>query len=450
MKTFLRHTLVAALLSSLSTVCLAQAKAPGATSPSVANAAPIEPVDFIVAVVNSEPITNSEVQIELKNALQQAQAQNAPPVDDKRLREQILENLIQKRTQLQLAKETGLRIDTPQIDQAERNIAQQNQLSIAQLHARLAQEGTTPAKFREQLREQLTLQRLREREVEPRVVVSELDIDQYLQAQQSPESVANQLINLGQILVAVPESASAQDTSRLQAKAQEALEKARSGEDFGQLVRTYGDPSTHGNAVAMGLRPPDRYPALFVQAVQGIKPGQLTGPVRSPAGFHVLKLLERVDPDLPPSVIAQSLSRHILLRPSQQIGESQALERLRDFKRRIAQGSATFSGLAREFSQDGSASQGGDLGWASPGMFVPEFEDVMNRLSPGEISEPFVSRFGVHLLQLLERREQALSDQQIRQSIRSMLRQQKLAEAYQSWARDLRDRAYVDIRQAPQ
>ena len=132
------------------------------------------------------------------------------------------------------------------------------------------------------------------------------------------------------------------------------------------------------------------------------------------------------------------------------MSESQALERLRDFKRRIAQGSATFSGLAREFSQDGSASQGGDLGWASPGMFVPEFEDVMNRLSPGEISEPFVSRFGVHLLQLLERREQALSDQQIRQSIRSMLRQQKLAEAYQSWARDLRDRAYVDIRQAPQ
>ena len=450
METFLRQALVAALFGGLSMVCAAQATAPGATTPNVTNSAPIEPVDFIVAVVNSEPITNSEVQIELKNALQQAQAQNARPVDDKKLREQVLENLIQRRTQLQFAKETGLRIDTAQIDQAERNIAQQNQLSIAQLHARLVQEGTTPAKFREQLREQLTLQRLGQREVEPRVVVSELDIDQYLQAQQSPESVANQLINLGQILVAVPESASAQDTSRLQAKAQEALEKARRGEDFGQLVRAYGDPSTHGNAVAMGLRPPDRYPALFVQAVQGIKPGQLTGPVRSPAGFHVLKLLERVDPDLPPSVIVQSLSRHILLRPGQQMSESQALERLRDFKRRIAQGSATFSGLAREFSQDGSASQGGDLGWASPGMFVPEFEDVMNRLSPGEISEPFVSRFGVHLLQLLERREQALSDQQIRQSIRNVLRQQKLAEAYQSWARELRDLAYVDIRQAPQ
>ena len=450
METFLRQALVAALLGGLSMVCAAQATAPGATTPNVTNSAPIEPVDFIVAVVNSEPITNSEVQIELKNALQQAQAQNARSVDNKKLREQVLENLIQRRTQLQLAKETGLRIDTPQIDQAERNIAQQNQLSVAQLHARLAQEGTAPAKFREQLREQLTLQRLREREVEPRVVVSELDIDQYLQAQQSPESVANQLINLGQILVAVPESASAQDTSRLQAKAQEALEKARRGEDFGQLVRTYGDPSTHNNAAGMGLRPPDRYPALFVQAVQGIKPGQLTGPVRSPAGFHVLKLLERVDPDLPPSVIVQSLSRHILLRPGQQMSESQALERLRDFKRRIAQGSATFSGLAREFSQDGSASQGGDLGWASPGMFVPEFEDVMSRLSPGEISDPFVSRFGVHLLQLLERREQALSDQQIRQSIRNVLRQQKLAEAYQSWARELRDRAYVDIRQAPQ
>ena len=238
------------------------------------------------------------------------------------------------------------------------------------------------------------------------------------------------MLNIGQILIAVPESASADELQRLQDRAQEAIKRARAGDKFADLVRTYGEPSTHANGAAMGLRPPERYPALFVDAVLSLQPGEIAGPVRSPAGFHVLKLVERVNPDLPASKVVQSLSRHILLRPGPQLNEAQALERLRDFKRRIAQGSATFSGLAREFSQDGSASQGGDLGWASPGMFVPEFEDVMNQLAPGEISEPFASRFGLHLLQLLERREQTVSEDQIRQSIRNRLRQQKLEEAY--------------------
>ncbi len=437
------------VLQALTVSAAAQGATGSTARVSSVAAAPIQPVDYIVAIVNSEPITNSEVEAGVQNALRQARG--TPSAEErKKLRDDVLESLIQRRAQLQLGKQIGLRIDATLIDQAEKNIAQRNQLSLEDLHTRLAQDGVTVAKFREQLREQITLERLREREVEPRVQVSEIEIDQYILAQQTPEALAQQSLNIGQILVAVPEKASADEVQRLQARAQEAMRRAQAGDSFAALVRSYGEPSTHANGAAMGLRPPDRYPALFVQAVQGLQAGEVSAPVRSPAGFHVLKLIERVNPDMPASKVVQSLSRHILLRPSPQMNEAQALDRLRDFKRRIVQGSATFSGLAREFSQDGSASQGGDLGWASPGMFVPEFEDVMNQLAPGEISEPFASRFGMHLLQLLERREQTVSEAQIRQAIRNRLRQQKLEEAYLVWVRDLRDRAYVDIREAPQ
>lgn len=444
------RALTLALLTACSFCALAQSSPADTANASGGNNSQIRPVDFIAAVVNDEPITNSEVESEFQLMLQQNRAGAPSALERKKLRDEVLESLIQQRAQLQLAKEIGLRVDAALIDDAERSIAQRNQLDLAQLHARLAQEGTSVAKFREQLRQQITLQRLREREVEPRVQVSELDIDQYILAQQSPESLARQLLNIGQILVALPEAASQEEKRRLQARAQEAFARAQAGDNFAELVRLYGDPSTQSNGAAMGLRPPERYPALFVQTVQSLQPGQVSAPVQSPAGFHVLKLIERVNPEMPSSKVVQSLSRHILLRPSAQMNDTQAIERLSDFKRRIAKGNATFSGLAREFSQDGSASQGGDLGWASPGQFVPEFEEVMNRLAPGEVSEPFASRFGIHLLQLLERREQVISEAQIRQSIRNQLRQQKLEEAYRVWARELRDRAYVDIRAAPQ
>lgn len=447
-----RHTLLltSALLALLSASALAQGLRLGGLASTVQTPEATRQADYIVAVVNQEPITNSEVQLEVRRVQQQAGMQNANLPDAKTLATQVLESLISRKAQLQLAQESGIRIDVPSIDQAEQTVAQQNQMTVAQLHQRVVQEGMTVVKFREQLSEQLTLQRLREREVEPRVQVSDLEVDQYIQAQQSPEEQAKHPINLAQILLVVPESASAEQVASLQARALQALKRARSGENFAALVKDYGDPSTQANAADMGLRNLDRYPALFVQAVQALQPGQVADLVRSPAGFHVLKLLERANPNMPVAVVMQSHARHILLRPSFQMREALAVERLRDFKRRIAAGQADFAGLAREFSQDSSSTQGGDLGWASPGMFVPEFEVVMNRLAPGEISEPFISRFGVHLIQVLERREQALSDAQIRESVRGVLRNQKLEEAFQVWARDLRDRAYVDIRQAPQ
>jgi peptidyl-prolyl cis-trans isomerase SurA len=408
-------------------------------------AARTEQADYIVAVVNDEPITNSEVQRALRDV--QAQPQQA---SDPALRAELLDQLINRKVQLQLARQTGVRIDDAAVDQAEASVAQQNQLSVPQLHQRLTQEGLSLSQFRQQLREQLTLKTLRERAVDPTVQVSDLDVEQYLQTQQSPQERAKQAINLAQIMISVPESASPAQIAALQDRAQEALQKARSGASFDQLIASYGDPAARANAGNMGLRLPDRYPGLFVQAVRDLQPGQVSQLIRSPAGFHVLRLLERVNPNLPPPKMVQSHARHILLRTGSQLSTEQAIAKLNDFRQRISSGRATFERLAREFSQDGSAAQGGDLGWASPGMFVPEFEDVMNRLTPGQISPPFASRFGVHLVQLLERREQALTEEQTREAVRAMLRNQKLEEAYRDWARELRERAYVDVRQAPQ
>ncbi|MFZ9298445.1 MAG: peptidylprolyl isomerase [Hylemonella sp.] len=408
--------------------------------------------DFIVAIVNSEPITNREVALEVQRVSEQAllQRQTLPSPDE--LNRQVLERMINERAQLHLAREAGVRVEESSVDQAEQMVAMQNQLDVAELRRRLAADGIDQKRFRKQLREQLTLQRLREREVEPRVQVSDLELDQYLQSQQAAASqTANRQINLAQLLVAVPEGASQEVVDSLQAKARKALSRARAGEDFAALVRELSDAPDRVNGGEFGLRNEDRYPQLFLEAVQPLTAGGISELVRSGAGFHILKLLERRSAsNLPPAVVTQSHARHILLKTSSQMTEVQARERLLDFKRRIESGQSTFAALAREYSQDGSAAQGGDLGWASPGMFVPEFEAVMNRLAPGQISQPLISRFGVHLIQLLERRNTQVSEAERREMVRKLLRERKFEEAYVSWAQEVRGRAYVEMREPPQ
>jgi peptidyl-prolyl cis-trans isomerase SurA len=330
------------------------------------------------------------------------------------------------------------------------NIARQNQMDVAELQRRLAGDGIVLSQFRAQLREQLMLTRLREREVEPRVRISDLEVDQYLRDQQNNNDPASTEINLAQILVAVPDAATAEQVGALQVKAQKVLERARAGEDFVALVREFSDAADRANGGQLGLRTADRYPPLFLDATQNLDVGAISALVRSGAGFHILKLLEKKNAGLPPMTVTQSRARHILLRVSPQLSEGAARDKLNDYKRRIAAGQADFATLARDNSQDGSAAQGGDLGWANPGMFVPEFEEVMNRLAPGEISDPLISRFGLHLIQLMERRNSALSQRDQRESVRSMLREKKLDESYASWAQDLRGRAYVEMREPPQ
>ena len=406
--------------------------------------------DFIVAVVNSEPVTNNEVRARMARAeAQLAQQGGAMPPRDLLARE-VLERIILERVQLQQAKEAGIKVDDFAVSQAEQGVARQNSMSVDELYRRLGRDGIGKERFREELRNQLLLQRLREREVEARVKVSDLDIDQYLREQQAGTDATAMEINLGHVLVLVPENASPAEVAARQARAQRAADKVRAGEDFAAVAREFSDaPEGQRNAGQLGLRPADRYPELFVNSTLGLPVGSIVGPVRSPAGFHVLKVIERVTAGLPTTVM-QNHARHILLRTGPQLSESAAAARLAEYRRRVQAGLADFGALAREHSQDGSAKDGGDLGWATPGRYVPEFEQALNALAPGDISEPVVSRFGVHLIQLLERRQAKLTQREQRDMARDTVREKKLDEAYATWAQELRGRAYVEYRDPPQ
>jgi peptidyl-prolyl cis-trans isomerase SurA len=409
------------------------------------------PADYIVAIVNSEPITNNEVRTRMLRFEQQLQQQGAPLPPRRELARQVLERLINEKAQLQLAKEQGLRIDEAMVDQAEQHFARQNQLEVPELRRRLRAEGVEPAQLREDLRNQIMLQRLRDRELESRARVSERDIDQFLQEQQAGGELSTLEINLAHILVAAPETATEQQLGPLRAKAQRALERARAGEDFAQLARELSDAAgAASNGGVIGTRTADRYPPLFVEAIKDVPVGGVADVVRSQAGFHVVKVLEKRQAGMAGASVTQSRARHILLRPTPQLTEAQARDRLADFKKRIEAGRGDFAQLAREFSQDASARNGGDLGWANPGLFVPEFEEVLNSLRPGQIADPVVTRFGVHLIQLVERRQQQLSTREQRELARNLLREKKLDEAYVIWAQDVRGRAFVELREPPQ
>ena len=405
--------------------------------------------DYIVAVVNSEPVTNNEVRNSLLRTEQQlTQAGTAMPPREE-LARLVLERLIADKLQLQEARFSGLRIDESAIDNAVQGVAQQNQLTVDELRRRLLADGLTFAKFRDGLRDELLVNRFRQREVEARVKVTDADVDQFLRDQEGSSDSAALDINLAQILVAVPENATPEQVTALQAKAQTAADRARAGTDFVALVNEFSEPSLRASGGQLGLRSADRYPPLFLQATEKLRTGGIAGPVRSGAGFHVLKVVEKRQAGMPGVNITQTRARHILLRVSPQQRESVAKEKLADFKKRVTAGQADFAALARESSDDGSAKDGGDLGWANPGMFVPEFEQAMNSLTPNQMSEPVVSRFGIHLIQVLERRETQLSNRDQRELARSVIREKKLEDAYAVWAQEIRGRAYVEFREPP-
>ncbi len=406
--------------------------------------------DYVVAVVNSEPITNSEVTAAVRRVSEQLKAsgQQLPGLEE--MRSGVLERLISDRAQLQLAAENGIRVDDAAVDLAEQNLARQGQVDLETLHQRMAKDGMDVAALRTQLRDQLTLTKLRERDVESRVRISDQDVDRALAEQRVANSdPLSQEINLAQLLVAVPERADATQIAQLQAKAQGLLERIRAGEDFADLVKQASD-ADRSKGGEFGLRRADRYPTAFVQATQNVAVGAVSDVLRSGAGFHILKVLDRRAPSTLVKSVLQTHARHILLRTGPELSAFAASTKLGEVRQRILSGKTDFAAAARELSQDGSAAQGGDLGWASPGMFVPEFEEVMNRLKDGEISQPTVSRFGVHLIQLTERRRTELSPREVRDLVRNQLREAKLDEAYVAWTRDVRERAYVELREPPQ
>lgn len=418
------------------------------TLPAGAQMPAVRSGDFIVAVVNQELVTNGEVQQRMASIEQEARRNGARLPSRDELRRQVLNALIDDRAQLSHARDVGMKVDEAEIDRAVNNVASQNQLTPAQLRERLRSQGLDYARFRNNLRDQIMLQRLREREVNARIKISEAEIDAHLNTLRG-QSGGGAQYNVAQILVAVPDGASAEQIEKRRTRAEELLAQARSGTPFDALAKAHSEGANREQGGQLGLRPADRLPDLFVEAVRSLQAGDVAPAlVRSGAGFHILKLVEREEGG--GFAITQTRASHILLRVSPQLSQETALRRLADYKRRIEAGQASFAQLAREYSEDGSAPQGGDLGWASPGQFVPEFEQVMSQLAVGGISEPFMSRFGAHLMQVNERRQARLDARQQRELALNALREQKFDAAYEEWAREIRERAYVELREAPQ
>ena len=415
----------------------------------LAQAQSAQQADYIVAVVNSDPITESEVRSEVARVRQEyAQQPQALPAPDE-LRKMVLERLIGERAQLQVARETGIRVDDVNIDQAEQAVARQNQIDVPELRRRLAKDGIPLSRFREQLRDQFLLTRLREREVEGRLRITDQDLDRALAEEHVKANDPMALeVNLAQIMISVPEKASPDVRAARMELAKKTLERVRAGTGF-EAVAVEVSAADASNGGQLGLRRGDRYPPLFLEATQRLPVGGISDIVRSDAGFHILKVVERKAPTPLSRAVVQTRARHILLRPSAQLNAKDITARLAELKKKIESGAATFEAMAKENSQDGSAPQGGDLGWAAPGLFVPEFEEVMNRLAEGKISEPFASRYGLHILQVVERKRVELTQVEVREQVRAKLRDSRYEEAFTNWARDIRGRAFVEMREPP-
>jgi peptidyl-prolyl cis-trans isomerase SurA len=403
--------------------------------------------DFIVAVVDSVPITNHDVALRAPQLRDQLKQQGRTAPEGEGLLKAALERLIVEKALLQHAKQTGVSVEDEAVNQAEQRLAAQSQLSIAALHKKVQAEGISVERLRQNLREQLTLQRLSERNVPARIKVSDVEIDQAVRQRQNASIETNPDIELGHVFIAVPEKATETEVAALQAKAQTALANLNRGDDLARVAKEFSNGAERDKGGLMGLRPANRYPTLFVDATKGLNVGDVTL-ARSGAGFHVLKLVTKRASSV--VTITQTHPRHILLRPGGQLSQTTARAQLAEYKRQIEAGKADFAKLAREHSQDASGPEGGDLGWVSPGMFVPEFEEVMNKLQLGQIADPTISRFGVHLIQVLERREAPISERELRDMARNSLREKKFDETYQLWAQEVRGRAYVEYRDAPQ
>jgi peptidyl-prolyl cis-trans isomerase SurA len=400
-------------------------------------------LDQIVAVVNNEVITRVALEERTRMAMMQLKQQGTPPPPRDALERQTLDRLIAGRVQLQYARETGLRVDDGELDRAIQRIAQDNKLTLETLRATLEKDGVPFARFREDIREEIVLARLREREVENRVVVTDSEIDNFIRAQQSQEGRGEEY-NLSHILVTVPENASPEQIQARRGRAEQALAQLRTGADFRQVAASYSEAPDALQGGTMGWRDATRLPSLFLDAVKALQPGATSELLRSSNGFHILKLNERRG-SAAPAVVRQTRARHILIRANELVPEAEARRRLASIKERL-ENKGDFAQLARQYSEDSSNARGGDLGWLSPGDTVPEFERAMNALEPGQISDTVQTPFGWHLIQVQERRNEDMSRERLRLDARRALHARKADESYQEWVRQLRDQAYVEYR----
>ena len=402
-----------------------------------------ELVDRVVAVVNNDVVTRIDLDRELQIATQTLRRQGTPLPSRDILEKQMLERLVTKSVLTQQARQSGIRVSEADIDVAVERIAAENKIDVPALRAAVERDGIAFERFREDLRGEILLARLRDREVDSRVTVTDAEIQSFLRAQEAqPEKVDE--YNLAHIVIQVPERASSEELQLRRARAEEALRQIRAGTDFRQVAASYSDAPDALQGGEMGWRAPGRLPALFLEAVRAMKVGEVSDIVRSPAGFHILKLNDKRGNNTP-VMVEQTHARHILIRLNEVVSETDALNRLSDLKDRVENG-ADFTELARLHSDDASAARGGDLGWISPGDTVPEFEQAMRRLEPGQVSAPFKSAFGWHIVQVLERRTQDMSKDRQRLNARQAIRARKADEQWQEWVRQQRDKAYVEQR----
>ena len=400
-------------------------------------------LDRVIAVVNSEVVTRLDLDEQVKVATQQLNRQGTPLPARDVLERQLLERLVTAKVLAQTAKETGLRVDDTQLQRSIERIAQENKASPEAFRKMLEADGIDFNRFREELRNEILIARLKEREVDSKILITDAEIDNYLKNQQSQGGKDDEY-SLSHILVLVPEQASPEQIQAKRVVAEKALDQIKGGADFRQVSAGVSDAQNALDGGPLGWRPAARLPQIFVDSVKNMKVGDVSPVLRSANGFHIIKLMDKRGNETP-VIIQQTHARHILIRLSEVVSEAEAKQRLTNLKERIENGTS-FTELARLQSEDASASRGGDLGWLSPGDTVPEFERAMTGLDPGQVSDPVQSPFGWHLIQVVERRSEDMSKERQRVLARQSIRTRKADEAYQEWVRQQRDRAYVELR----
>jgi peptidyl-prolyl cis-trans isomerase SurA len=415
-----------------------------ATKPAAkAEEKPFQLVDRVIAVVNDSVITERELEERVIAVNKQLEKQGTPLPAQEILSRQLLERLVIETLQLQHSKEMGLKLDDQELDRALQRIAQDNKMTVTELRDNLAKDGISFAKFRDDIKREMTIARVRENEVEGRVTVSESEVETELSQQATrPQGEAEYLA--AHILVRIPEQTTAEELQARQARANEALAALKKGTDFGQVSATYSDAQEALTGGNLGWRTATKLPSMFVEELQNLGKGETSQVLKSGNGFHIVKLLDKRGQGAAQTV-TQTRARHILIKVNDSQNEADAKQRILQLKNRIDNG-GDFAEIAKAFSEDISASKGGELDWLYPGDTVPEFDRTMNSLQPNQISEPFLTNFGWHILQVLERRDTEISAERNRVAARLGLRQRKADEAYQQWLLQLRDSAYVEYR----
>lgn len=411
------------------------------------NPAISQPIDSIAVVVNDEVITRNELAARIKTIVRRMKAQNVALPEPGDLQRQILERMIVERAQMQLAKEMGVRVDDTTLDRAIVRIAEQQKLTLQSLRDQMEKEGVTFAAFREEIREEIIMQRLREHEVDAKIQISDAEVDNYL-ADEKAAAQGQVEMNLAQIMIRIPDNSSTEQIAVRRARAEDVMRQLRTGADFSKMAGTYSDAGDALKGGDIGWRNSERLPTLFAEALSKLKPGQVTPVIKSAGAFHILKLIDKRSAAEGQAGVAvqQTHARHILIKVTPAVSAYDARRKLVELKERLDHKAAKFEELARLFSNDGSAGKGGDLGWLYPGDTVPEFEAAMNALKPGEVSPPIESSFGFHLIEVLERKSDDVSKEKQRNAARQTIRERKVEEAAEDWQRQVRDRAYVELR----